>query len=258
MSMKAVSLINAQYMVRSFLIVLGFGAVWWGIVVFPRFWRESSIEHIAGHIINGEQYKTELLTRQLPVVDRIKGAAYCRPAALRSAAIFELRLFEVAMSANDLKHSTVDFKALDDVIHSSLSCSPADPFLWLVLYRLETAQNGADPKYLKYLRMSYQLGPNEAWIALKRNGVALADFERLPPNLKVAAISEFVDLLRFGFYENAVTIFTGPGRHVRNLILPQLNQVSERDRQEFANALYRKGVDIIIPGTVRPGSKAFH
>ncbi len=256
--MSAENSIRTRYLVRGFLIILGCCAVWWGSVVFPRFWRESSVERIASNIIAGEQYKTELLTRQIPSIDRINGAAYCRPAGLRSAAFFELRLFEVAMSANDLKHSTVDFKALDDVIRSSLSCSPADPFLWLVLYRLETAQNGADPKYLKYLEMSYKLGPNEAWIALKRSGVALADFERLPSDLQKAALNEFVDLLRFGFYEGATAIFVGPGWHVRNLIVPQLNRVPEPSRQEFANALYRKGVDIIIPGTVRPGSKAFH
>lgn len=256
--MKAANSMSARYIARGFLILLGLGAVGWGIIVFPRFWRESTIEHIASHIIAGEQYKTELLTAQLPVVERIKGAAYCRPAALRSAAIFELRLFEVAVSANDLKHSTVDSKALDDVIRSSLSCSPADPFLWLVLYRVETAQNGANPKYLKYLEMSYQLGPNEAWVALKRSGVALADFEHLSPDLQKAALDEFVDLLRFGFYKTAAMIFTGPGWHVRNLILPQLKRVSERSRQEFANVLYWKGIDIIIPGTVRPSSKAFH
>ena len=51
MSMKAENSISAQYIARGFLIVLGFIAVGWGIVVFPRFWRESSIEHIAGHII---------------------------------------------------------------------------------------------------------------------------------------------------------------------------------------------------------------
>ena len=256
--MNAEDSIRARYLVRGFLIIFGCFAVWWVCVVFPRFWRESSVERIASHIIAGEQYKTELLTHQIPRIERIKGEAYCRPTALRSAAIFELRMLEVAVEANDLKHSKVDFKALDDVVLSSLSCSPADPFLWLVLYRVETAQHGANPKYLKYLKMSYQLGPNEAWIALKRSEVALADFERLPPDLKVAALSEFVDLLRFGFYENAVTIFVGPGWHVRDLILPQLQRVSERSRQEFANALYRKGVDIIIPGTVRPGSKAFH
>jgi hypothetical protein len=258
MSMKAENLIRAQYLARGFLVILGCSAVWWGIVVFPRFWQESSIERIAGHIIAGEQYKTELLARQLPSTDRIKGAAYCRPAAIRSAAIFELRLFEVASSAIDKKPSKVDFKALDEVIRSSLSCSPADPFLWLVLYRLETAQNGANPKYLKYLKMSYELGPNEAWIALKRSGVALADFERLPSDLQKAALNEFVDLLRFGFYESAATIFVGPGWHVRHLIVPQLNRVPERSRQEFAKVLYRKGVDIIIPGTVRPGSKPLH
>ena len=68
MSTKLTSLVTAHYIVvaRSFVIILGGIAVWWGIVGFPGFWRESSAERIAGRIIAGEPFKVEVLTRQFP------------------------------------------------------------------------------------------------------------------------------------------------------------------------------------------------
>ena len=88
-----------------------------------------------------------------------------------------------------------------NAIRESLSCSPADPFLWLALYWLDGTQHGYRPEDLKYLELSYQLGPNEGWIALRRNSVAFATFQQLPPELAEFAINEFVGLLKARFYE---------------------------------------------------------
>jgi hypothetical protein len=65
-----------------------------------------------------------------------------------------------------------------DAIRQSLACSPADPFFWLALYALEPSAP------LNYLTASYRLGPNEGWIALKRNLVAFANFDELPDDLR--------------------------------------------------------------------------
>ena len=200
MSTKLTSLGTAHYILlaRSFVVIVGCVAVWWGIVEFPVFWRESSTERIAGHIVAGAPFKAEILTRQLPIMNSIERSAYCRPAALRSAAIIQLRMVEAATSAND--QIDEQLKSLGNVIRSSLSCSPADPFLWVVLFWMENTQNGSDPTHLKHLRMSYQLGPNEGWIALKRNRIVLASFDALPPDLAEAGISEFVGLLSSHLY----------------------------------------------------------
>src|ERR1035437_3903294 len=159
MSHKRPSLITAHYILlaRSFVVIVGCVAVWWGIVEFPVFWQESSTERIADRIIAGDPFKVEVLARQLPIINSIERSAYCRPAALRSAAIIQLRMVEAATPANDRNHSDEQLKSLGNVIRSSLSCSPADAFLWVVLFWIENTQNGSGPTHLKYLRMSYQL-----------------------------------------------------------------------------------------------------
>ena len=45
-------------------------------------------------------------------------------------------------------------------------------FLWFALFWLENMQFGFRDESIRYLEQSYELGPSEGWIALKRNGYA--------------------------------------------------------------------------------------
>ena len=253
MSKKLINLVNAHYILlgRSFVVILGCTAVWWGIIVFPAFRQESAIGRIAGLVIAGDQFKSEILARQLPTMNRVEESGYCQPSALRSAALIRLRMVESAASQNNHAQADQRLKSLGNVIRSSLFCAPADPFLWLVLEWVEASQTGNQSGGLKYLRMSYRLGPNEGWIALKRNRVAFAMYKHLPPDLAQNAINEFIGLIKSKFIEQAADIFTGPAWPERNLILLNLVRVSDQDRQYFVDALYSRGYDLNLPGVAR-------
>lgn len=258
--MKLTSLGTANFILlaRSLVVILGCAAVWWGIVGFPVFWQVSSTERIANQVIAGDPFKIEILVRQLPIIDSIEKSAYCRPAALRSAAIIQLRMVEVAAPTNDREHVDEHVKSLGNVIRSSLSCAPADPFLWLVLYWVESTENGSKADYLKYLQMSYRLGPNEGWIGLKRNRVTFAASDKLPVDMAEYAINEFAGLVEMGFYEQAAEILTGPAWRLRQELLPCLQNVEERHRRAFADILYKKGYDVVVPGIESQGSRPWH
>jgi hypothetical protein len=75
---------------------------------------------------------------------------------------------------------------------------------------MKNALHGFKLDHLEYLRMSYLMGPNEGWIALKRNVLALAVFERLPLDVAEMAIRELANLLSSGLIREAGGIFTGP------------------------------------------------
>jgi hypothetical protein len=224
--MKVTNLVTAHYILaRSFIVIAGCIGVWWGVIGLPTFWRESSTVRIASQVIAGEPFRVEILARQLPIIDSIKTSAYCRPAALRSAAIIQLRTVEVAASANDHEHVDKDLTSLGNMIRSSLSCSPADPFLWLALYWVEETKHGFRSDDLKYLRMSYRLGPNEGWIGIKRNRLAFMEFDQLPADLAESTINEFVGLAETNFQEQIAEIFFGPARNERNAILARLKYI---------------------------------
>jgi hypothetical protein len=228
---------------RCFLVIFGCAAIWWGIVEFPVFWQESSIERMADRIIAGALFKADVLARQDSIMNSIERSAHCRPVALRSFAIVELRRVETEGSAVDRNQFDKQLNSLSNVIRGSLSCAPADPFLWLVLSWIAKMQNESNASYLGYLRMSYQLGPNEGWIALRRNPIVLANLEALPPDFAEAGISEFVALVRSHLYSEAADILAGLAWPVRRLLFSRLRDLGEADRRGFAKLLNERGLD---------------
>jgi hypothetical protein len=239
---------------RIFIAIFGGAAIAWGIETIPIFWRQAPIEYVARHIILGEPYKIEALMRQMPEVEAAESSINCRPIALWSAAIIRLRIVEQTDSEGEAQVGRATLmKMLDDSARRSLSCSAAAPFLWLVLYWAESTQTGSRQDSAKYLRMSYQLGPNEGWIALKRNPLMFTEYKKLPPDLEINAVTELVALVNSQFYQPAADIFTGPAWPVRNAIVQQLATLPPRRREDFVRFMYKRDIDVKIPEVEPPG-----
>jgi hypothetical protein len=98
---------------------------------------------------------------------------------------------------------------------------------------MKNALHGFKPEHLEYLPMSYLMGPNEGWIALKRNVLALAVFERLQLDVAEMAIRELANMLSSGLVREAVRIFTEPAWRIRDLLLPHLKNVAASRREDF-------------------------
>jgi hypothetical protein len=239
--------------VRLALVALGGVAIAWGATAFPVFFRTGVLVHVAARIEAGDIFKPEVLRSLMPAVEEAEGnGGYCRPEAGHAAAILRIRILADSISDGDRQAVDGDFDDLDRSIRAALRCSPADSFLWTVLYRVEATRFGFDSRQIAFLRLSYQLGPNEGWIAVKRNALALAIYAQLPKDLQKMALDEFANLLNTGLLDETLAIFTGPGWPIRDLLLTRIKSVAERHRQEFANALYRDGYDIKVPGIEPP------
>jgi hypothetical protein len=127
--------------------------------------------------------------------------------------------------------------------------APADPFLWIAVYWFDKFRDGFRVEQLDELRMSYRLGPNEGWIAIKRNPVVFEIFDELPTDLADDAIREFARILEAGLYDTAVDILTGAAWPQRNVILPRLANVTYRHRLAFAKVLHARELDdLVVPG----------
>jgi hypothetical protein len=108
------------------------------------------------------------------------------------------------------------------------------------------------------LRMSYMFGPNEGWIAVRRNPLALAEFPSLPKPIAEQVLSEFAMMVRSGLYQDAANIIASVGRDLRELLLGGLDQVDETHRNDFAKVLeYKKLDEVPIPGVRRQPARPF-
>jgi hypothetical protein len=237
---------------RLFAVALGLSALAWGTATFPTFWTQISIERTANAILDRETFKPHSLEPLLPAVDQIERSNYCRPEALHSTAIVRLRLAEEAITNADRDAIDARFTALQDAIHRSLACSPSDPFFWMILAWLDQLREGFRPEQLTYLRLSYELGPYEGWIAHRRITLALSMFERLPPDLSEGVVREFAGMVQSYLYQDAISIVTGPGWPIHDRLLASLKDVDVHQREELAKELYSAGYDLAVPGIV-PG-----
>lgn len=233
---------------RVFSVALGALAVSWGALVFPGFWAQAAVHRIADRVVAGDPFKLENLIGQASSLSTVEQAWPCSAAARRSAAVVRTRMAEDALAEGrrDLIDSSLD--SARESIRGALACSPANPFLWLALLWVENTRDGFNPGRLGYLRLSYLLGPNEGWIAVKRNHVALALFEQLPPAVADMALDEFTRLVASGLHEQAVALLTGPGWRIRDVLLARLQAVPEQHRRALAQILYDRGYDVQVPG----------
>src|SRR6266849_1532346 len=175
----------------------------WGVSEFPALRQESAIKKIADRMLVGDVYKYEILLKQASLVELTQTPELCRPLSVRSAAVIRLRLAEISDNAA-LGLAPVRTNLAVDAIRQSLACWPADPFFWLALYALEPSAP------LNYLTASYRLGPNEGWIALKRNPVAFANFDELPEDLRRMGVQDFLRIVEMEIFGEAIKIFVGP------------------------------------------------
>jgi hypothetical protein len=233
---------------RCFTTVLGVLAIAWGVATFPIFWWQGSIERTAAAIINRDTFKPGALDALIPAVQSIGNGSYCRPSALRSAAIIRLRLAERAMVDGERNVMDVRLASAERSIRQSLTCAPSDAFLWMALAWVDEMRRGFRERQLTFLRLSYRVGPNEGWVAARRNRLALSMFTRLPPDLAGEAVNEFDHLLNSWIYWDAIAIFEGPGWPIHDQLLASLKDVGKRQREAFADELYAQGFDLTVPG----------
>ncbi len=242
---------------RSFIAIFGICAIAWAIDAILVYRTDAPLADTAQRILSGDKFNAA----QLSAMKRQLDAAPARPlqaSALSSAAVIRLLLLEDELKAGNRQPSASDLVELQMVVSAALAQSPTNSFMWLTDLWLKRLRGESADGDLNLLRMSYWSGPNEAWIAVRRNPLALGIFPSLPSDLAEQALSEFVGLVRSGLYADAANILAGPGWAIHEQLLSRLVQVEEADRRGFAWVLESKDLDrFAVPGVAKRPSRPF-
>jgi hypothetical protein len=241
---------------RSFVAMFGICAIAWAIDAILVYRTDAPLAETAQHILWGEKFNASQLTAVKRRLDGVS-ARPVLPSALSGAAVVRLLLVEDELKAGNRQPSASDLAELQKVVSTALAQSPTDSFMWLTDLWLKRLRGESAENNLDLLRMSYWSGPNEAWIAIRRNPLALGVFASLPSELAEQALSEFVGLVRSGLYLDASNILAGPGWAVREQLLSRLVQVEEADRYAFARLLAFRDLGVTVPGTEQRPSRPF-
>ena len=239
------------------MVAFGLCAIAWATSALATFGREGTLVGVAQHLFSGERYRIERLNEALQDVKQMPLSQW-RSTALSSMAMIRLPLAEAVLNAGKADDVARALDDLDTVTAAALDGNPTSGFLWLTEYWLRNARKANRGEDLQLLRMSYSRAPNEGWIAVMRNPQALGAFAVLPDDLQERALSEFVGLVRSGFYQDAANILAGPGWAVRDKLLTRLAPLGEVERRRFSRALESKNLEgVVVPGTDARPSRPF-
>jgi len=241
--------------VRAVVCGLGAATMLWAVYTAPVFWQAAPFEKTAKYIIAGENIKPAVVGAFVERLGGIESGENARPSILSNVAIIRLRLLERAIFNGDQKTIDKESRRLQVTTVNALSNNPADSFLWVVLFWVENTRNGFSRDHIDYLRMSYLTGPDEGWIGVKRNRLALSVFPQLPSDVANEAVAEFAHLIDSQFIPEMADILVGPGWPIRGTLLAGLNAVELVNRERFAKTVYRLGYDITVPGVKRRGQR---
>ena len=223
---------TSSWLLKAIIALLGASSIAWSTYTIPFYRAETSVADTARRILLGQKYSTAQLDA---LGSRLDGTSsdLIRPSALKDVLIIRLRLAEAKLSVG----SPSDFSVLDKALLAALAATPTDSYLWLTKYSLESMASNRAQDGVAFLRMSYSLGPNEAWIALRRNPLALKILDALPADLGNLALAEFAGLVRSHLYLEAVNIFVESTSVVQEELRNRLGHVAEGDRYQFDRVL---------------------
>jgi hypothetical protein len=123
---------------------------------------------------------------------------------------------------------------------------------------MQNSSTGLRAENFRFLRMSYRVGPNEGWLSIRRNRVAIAIYPGLPDDLKQAAIAEFVQLVTSDLITEAADILAGPGRQVSDMLLARLQGADEKKLRFLALLLAGRGMEDPFPQFAMPSRFSRH
>lgn len=219
----------------------------WSVTALLSLNNASKLDAVATRILSGEAFDAATLVQFMPELDAAERREPCSPLELHSATIVRLRLYEEAVNASTVTAADERFRALRTSTEIALKCVPTDSFLWFIRYWTSVAQGGNSANQIENLAMSYRLGRNEAWIALRRNAYALTVHDILPTDIAAMARAEFASLVDSGFISVAAQNLRVAGWPIRDQLISELANVRPTHLLILDRLLRDEGIMLAIP-----------
>lgn len=235
-------------MLRGVLLLLGTGGMLWSVAVLPSFRLTAPALAIAARIIEDQRFRPGVLSDALSRMTDDFAPLIVQPELLHAEALIRLQKAEEAMQRKNPREADHEVEKAENKLRASLSTSPSDSFLWLLLYSTKMTRNGFDSDHGNYLMQSYTIGPHEGWISLRRNRLAVAALPMLEHATQERVVAEFATLVDSNFIEEAALNLTTVGWTHRERLAAGLAGVDKTMRESLAKRLSRDGVKIRLPG----------
>lgn len=231
-------MLRGPYLRKGLMLVLSCAGLTWGFHVFPVSEDIDELRSLRSQLLHSETFSQQALATELSISN---SQSDCDSDAQVALLLIEMRLAEASLRAGDVTQFDRHARSLQLRAKRTLSCAPRQSFVWLIAFSLTVLHGQLDSDSIGMLALSYKTSPDEAWIAIRRNFVAVPIVQLLPEALSQGVLSEFQQLIRDGFEAEASRSFlraTGP---VRSLLQARVEGLDEPRQEAFWKAFKNVG-----------------
>jgi len=218
------------------ILVIGCAGLAWGGLNAKRGAASDVFLDIESHLLKFQTFSPATAAATLDG-DAAQKLSACDTHAQRALLLLEIPLAYAALQSGAVQEFDRRSRSLEARARQTLSCSPRDSFVWLVLFGLHTGRGQVDENAFELLRMSYETAPYEAWIAVRRVTAAVPVILSAPETLRERILAEFRYLVQKRFNEMPVRAYLSAPPAVRSLLQASIDQLGAKEKEAFAAAL---------------------
>jgi hypothetical protein len=239
-------LLSVLRLPQALLLAFSCVAFAWSIHVLPRSEHIDQLAYLKDQLLRSEIYEPESTKR---LYEELQNAylGECEPDSQMSLILMSLRVAENALRTGAATDFDLKLDDLTTSIRVALGCAPRSSYLWLLSFWTETLSGRLGPKSLEMLAMSYETGPNEGWIAIRRNSTAIPVVPIASDPLRQRIIREFGLLVRDGFLREAAASYSVATPEVRSALQTELLRSGDSRQREFWQAVQARNPRLAPP-----------
>jgi hypothetical protein len=223
---------------RCLTFAVGSVGLAWGIFVLPTSEAADDYRYLQSKLLHSETYNLQTLALKVASAGG-QGLSDCDAPSQTALLLMEMRLAQAALRAGAANEFDQRDKSIELRAKRVLSCAPRQSFVWLVAFSLKIMHGQLNEQSLNQLAMSYETSPNEGWISIRRNIVALPLVLQVPKSLQNKIVAEFQQLIQNGFVSEAATSYSATSASVRSLLQPAIERLDGPRQKAFWDALQR-------------------
>jgi hypothetical protein len=215
-----------------------FGLVW-GVYVLPSSTAADRFWSLEIKLLHFETFEPELLEIELKS-SAASSLSDCDTHSQTALLLAEMHLAEAALrKKGELQDFDLYSQSMESRSKRVLSCAPRSSYVWLLAFSLELLHGRLDQRTFAFLAMSYDTSPNEAWISIRRNIVAIPLVLVVPQPLQSRILVEFQQLIRNGFQDEAARSYSSASTAVRALLQNKIEQLEPSLQKRLSDAITR-------------------
>lgn len=223
---------------RLLTIIVGCSGLTWGFLTLPASETSDNARALESSLLRSQSFDPAGLTRTFDDWTS-QDVSACDTHAQRTLLLLELPLAEAALQSGASQEFDRHIRSLEARARQVLGCAPRESFVWMLLFDLDVMHGQANEQSFGLLAMSYETSPNEAWISLRRINIALPRLLFMGDSLRDSVVSEFQQVIRNGFVEEAARSYALSSKPVQLALQSRIEQLGAPEQQAFSTALHK-------------------